>query len=96
MQTVSLFEAKTHLSRLVEELVEGREKQIIISRHGKPVARISAFRKIDTSKRIGLARGRFKIPDDIDGSNAALLGLMTGAGTSPGLNRKSIRPTCDA
>ncbi|MBN1676296.1 MAG: type II toxin-antitoxin system prevent-host-death family antitoxin [Kiritimatiellae bacterium] len=76
MRTVSLFEAKTHLSRLVEELVSGKEDQVVISRRGKPVVRVTPLGRADASKRIGLARGRFEVPDNIDGSNPAIARLF--------------------
>jgi prevent-host-death family protein len=38
MKTVGIFEAKTHLSSLVDEVEKGRE--VVIIRHGKPVARL--------------------------------------------------------
>ncbi len=76
MHTVSLFDAKTHLSRIVEDLVAGKEDRVIISRRGKPVACVTPLRKHDTSKRIGLARGRFSVPDDIDGANPEIAKLF--------------------
>jgi len=68
MQTVSLFDAKTHLSRLVEQIVSGEESEIIISRNGKPVVRVLPFAP-DVSARIGVAQGEFEVPDDIDAHN---------------------------
>ena len=79
MHMVTLFDAKTHLSRLVESLVEGKEDRIVISRRGKPVVTLTALRKADTSKRVGLARGRFNVPDDIDRSNESIATLFTGS-----------------
>ena len=38
MKHVGMFEAKTHLSSLVDEVERGRE--VVITRHGKPVARL--------------------------------------------------------
>jgi prevent-host-death family protein len=38
MKHVGIFEAKTHLSSLVDEVEQGRE--VVITRHGKPVARL--------------------------------------------------------
>ena len=38
MKHVGIFEAKTHLSSLVDEVAKGGE--IVITRHGKPVARL--------------------------------------------------------
>jgi antitoxin (DNA-binding transcriptional repressor) of toxin-antitoxin stability system len=76
MHTVSLFNAKTHLSSIVADLLSGKEDCVIISRHGKPVACVTPLHRSDTSKRIGLARGRFVIPDDIDGANATVASLF--------------------
>jgi prevent-host-death family protein len=39
MQTVSLFDAKT-LVRLVDQIASAQEDEIVISRNGKPVARL--------------------------------------------------------
>ena len=38
MKHVGIFEAKTHLSSLLEEVEKGGE--IVITRHGKPVAKL--------------------------------------------------------
>ncbi|MBA4386722.1 MAG: prevent-host-death protein [Verrucomicrobia bacterium] len=78
MHTVSLFEAKTHLSRIVEEILSGKENHVVISRRGKPVVQLTAVRKTDSSKRIGLAHGRFKVPDNIDGANKVIASLFHG------------------
>jgi antitoxin (DNA-binding transcriptional repressor) of toxin-antitoxin stability system len=78
MSTVSLFDAKTHLSRLVEDLVSGQEREVIISRHGKPVARMEPVRPAQTSKRIGIAKGRFKVPDSIDRANPVIAKMFSG------------------
>lgn len=77
MQTVSLFDAKTHLSRLVDQIATGAETEIVISRNGKPVARVLPIQP-DTSRRIGIARGEFEVPDDIDAHNAEVAALFAG------------------
>jgi prevent-host-death family protein len=38
MKHVGIFEAKTHLSTLVDEVAKGAE--VVITRHGKPVAKL--------------------------------------------------------
>jgi len=76
MHTVSLFDAKTHLSRIIEELITGRDDRVIISRHGKPVACVLPWPATDTSKRIGIARGQFEVPDAIDRTNAHIADLF--------------------
>jgi prevent-host-death family protein len=77
MQTVSLFDAKTHLSRLIDQIVSGAENEIVISRNGKPVARVVPI-QTDVSRRVGLARGEFEVPDDIDRHNAEVAALFLG------------------
>lgn len=77
MQTVSLFDAKTHLSRLIDQIATGAESEIVISRNGKPVARVLPV-QTDISNRIGVARGEFEVPEDIDAHNAEVAALFLG------------------
>ena len=77
MKTVSLFDAKNHLSRLIDQIVTGAETGIVISRNGKPEARIVPIRE-GVSRRIGLAKGEFEVPDDIDAHSAEVAALFLG------------------
>jgi prevent-host-death family protein len=43
MKMVGAFEAKTHLSSLLREVRKGEE--IIISKHGQPIARLLPYKK---------------------------------------------------
>ena len=84
MHTVSIFDAKTHLSRIVEELVTGVEQEVIISRHGKPMVRVVAIHPAkDVSRRVGLAKGQFVVPDDIDMANPIIAKLFAAEGKAP-------------
>jgi prevent-host-death family protein len=56
MITVNMLEAKTNLSRYVASVENGTEPFVIISRGGKPVAKIVPYR-CETAGRIGLAEG---------------------------------------
>ena len=58
MTTVNMLEAKTNLSKYVASVENGTESFIILSRNGKPVAKIVPY-KNETSARIGLAEGIF-------------------------------------
>lgn len=65
MQTVNIHEAKTHLSRFVDQAAAGEE--ILIARAGKPVARLVALASDkDRPRKLGLGKGRFKIPEEFD------------------------------
>ena len=62
MQKISLFEAKTNLSKLVERARRGEEVIITTGRDKKPVARIVAFEHPPKKKREpGLSRGAFRV-----------------------------------
>jgi len=76
--TVNMLEAKNNLSKLVEAVESGGEREIIIARNGKPAARIVP---IERKKRplIGVAKGQFEAPDDIDRDNeeiARMFGMI--------------------
>jgi prevent-host-death family protein len=64
MPTINIHAAKTHLSRLVDQAVAGEE--IIISRAGKPVARLVPLAAPRTSRRLGVLTGRLKVHRDFD------------------------------
>ncbi len=69
MATVNMLEAKSSLSRLVEAVESGAEREIIIARNGKPAAKLVPIDAGTTGKRLGVARGKFKVPDNIDAHN---------------------------
>lgn len=69
MTTVNMLEAKSSLSRLVEAVESGAEREIIIARNGKPAARLVAIESDFVGKRVGVARGKFKVPKNIDAHN---------------------------
>ena len=64
MRTVNIHEAKTHLSRLLEEAVKG--EPFIIAKAGKPLVKVSRIDDSPRPSRLGFASGRFKVPDDFD------------------------------
>ncbi len=80
MTTVNMLAAKTQLSRLVEAIESGAEREIIIARNGKPAAKLVPLTPppVDVSKRIGIAEGRFVVPDDIDAYNDEIAELFYG------------------
>ncbi len=70
MRTVNILEAKTHLSRLVEDIASGAQRDTIIARNGKPAARLVP---IETQAvKLGVLKGKYIIPADIDADNAEI------------------------
>lgn len=64
MRQVNIHEAKTHLSRLVDDVASGDE--IIIAKAGKPVARLVGVTPNRAPRRPGLLKGKIRIADDFD------------------------------
>ena len=64
MHTVNIHEAKTHLSRLVEEVSNGQE--IIIAKAGKPMAILTGISAAKPIRRPGFLKGKIRIADDFD------------------------------
>jgi len=63
-RTVNLYEAKTHLSDLVERAARGEE--IVIAKAGQPRARLTAVARTRRPRKPGIWRGRVRIGADFD------------------------------
>lgn len=61
-KTVGVHEAKTHLSKLLEEVEDGVE--VVITRRGEAVAKLSAVER--PMRAFGKDIGMFSVPDDFD------------------------------
>lgn len=75
---VNILEAKTKLSNLVKLVETGKEEEIIISRYGKPVVKMVIYNGGSVSKRIGVAKGKLKSPDDLDKYNDEIAAMFGG------------------
>jgi antitoxin (DNA-binding transcriptional repressor) of toxin-antitoxin stability system len=82
MEVVNMLQAKSTLSRLVEAIEQGREREIVIARGGRPVAKLVPLESIPTGKRIGVARGIFEVPDSIDEHSKEIAELFLGGSHS--------------
>lgn len=56
---ISIYDAKTHLSNLIQQLVEEKEEIIYISKNGKPIVQLTLI-KNKKSKRVGVAKKEMK------------------------------------
>jgi prevent-host-death family protein len=64
MAQVNVHEAKTHLSKLLRRVSAGEE--IVISRAGKPIARLVPAVEPQQPRELGKDRGKIWISDDFD------------------------------
>ncbi|MCO5119734.1 MAG: type II toxin-antitoxin system prevent-host-death family antitoxin [Burkholderiaceae bacterium] len=78
MEIVNMLQAKSSLSRLVDAIERGQEREIIIARNGRPVARLLPIDAAPVGQRIGVAKGMFEVPDTIDAHNDEVARLFTG------------------
>ncbi len=62
--TVNIHEAKTHLSRLLEQARNGEE--VVIAKAGTPVARLVAIRERPAQRIPGMDKGKVIIQSDFD------------------------------
>lgn len=77
MRQVNVHAAKTHLSRLIEEVERG--ETVILARAGKPVAKIVPIEVEPSSGRIGFLKGHVKGAEALDLSGSATVdGLLGG------------------
>ena len=63
MKTVNIYEAKTHLSRLVEEAVRG--EPFVIARAGRPLVKVTVI-EAGPPRRTGFLTGQIDVPADFD------------------------------
>lgn len=63
VETVNIHEAKTHLSRLVEQAAKGKE--FVIAKAGKPMVRVVPIAPPPTQRTLGGLKGKYVVPLDI-------------------------------
>lgn len=64
MQFVNIHDAKTNLSKYLEQIQHANET-IIICKNGQPIAQLCSYNQIN-DRKLGLWRGKVKIHKDFD------------------------------
>jgi prevent-host-death family protein len=80
MKTVNIHEAKTQLSRLVDEAADG--EPFVIAKSGKPLVKVTALDAPGPgeAKRVGFLAGQISVPDDFDEMGQAQIEAAFGGG----------------
>ena len=78
MRTVNIHEAKTHLSRLVDEAAKG--KPFIIAKAGNPLVKVIALETPSGAeiRRLGFLAGEIAVPEDFDRMGSAEIEKLFG------------------
>ncbi len=77
MKVVNVQEAKTHLSRLIDEAAKGQE--FILGKHGKPLAKITAYAPRKEPRPLGGHEGRITVAEDFDEEDPRINRIFSGA-----------------
>jgi antitoxin (DNA-binding transcriptional repressor) of toxin-antitoxin stability system len=77
MLIVNIHEAKTQLSRLVDNAVKG--EAFIIAKAGKPLVKVSALESPQTPQRLGFLSGEIAVPRDFNTMGEKEIAALFGA-----------------
>jgi len=78
MVTVNIHEAKTQLSKLVDQAVKG--ETFVIAKAGTPLVKVTALDAPAAVQRLGFLAGEIEVPDDFDRMGAAEIETLFGTG----------------
>jgi antitoxin (DNA-binding transcriptional repressor) of toxin-antitoxin stability system len=78
MVTVNIHEAKTQLSKLVDQAVKG--EAFVIAKAGKPLVKVAALGAPAAPQRLGFLAGEIAVPDDFDRLGEAEIAALFGTG----------------
>jgi prevent-host-death family protein len=80
MRTVNIHQAKTNLSRLVDQAAKG--EPFVIAKAGKPLVKVVALDAPGPKqvRRLGFLAGSIKVPDDFDRMGEKEIGRLFGTG----------------
>lgn len=76
MTTVNIHEAKTHLSRLVDQAANG--ETVVIAKAGKPMVKVTALDAPVTPRRLGFLAGEIDVPKDFNRMGDDVIAAMFG------------------
>lgn len=73
---INTHEAKTNLSKLIEQALAGRD--VVIAKAGKPVAKLVAYKEKLKPRQPGLWKGKVWVADDFDEEDEEINKLFYG------------------
>jgi prevent-host-death family protein len=78
MVTVNIHEAKTQLSKLVDQAVKG--EAFVIAKAGKPLVKVAVLDAPAAPQRLGFLKGEIAVPEDFDRMGEAEIAALFGSG----------------
>ena len=80
---VNMHEAKTRLSQLVDQVEQGGRAEVVIARNGRPVAKLVPYVPEKKAIRFGVAKGKYRLPDDWDADDEIIGRMFNGEAPVP-------------
>ncbi|MEO8192856.1 MAG: type II toxin-antitoxin system prevent-host-death family antitoxin [Gemmatimonadales bacterium] len=77
MVTVNIHEAKTQLSKLIDQAVKG--EAFVIAKAGKPLVKVIALDSPATPQRVGFLAGEITVPKDFNTMGEREIAALFGA-----------------
>jgi prevent-host-death family protein len=78
VRTLNIHEAKTHLSKLIDQAVRGQP--FVIAKAGKPLVKVCRLDAVEEPpRRLGFLAGQIEVPDDFDRMGEAHIAQLFGA-----------------
>ena len=78
MKTLDVTRLGPEARQLIESIERGDENEIVFVREGQTIARLVVAAERSSTVRLGLAKGMFKVPDDIDSDNTEIQEMFQG------------------
>jgi prevent-host-death family protein len=79
MMTVSIHEANTQLSKLVDQAAKG--EPFVIAKAGRPLVKVTALKTPAAPRRLGFLAGEIAVPDDFNSLGEDQIGVLFGTRT---------------
>ena len=73
---INVYEAKTHLSKLLDRVAEGEE--LVLGKAGKPMARLVPYREVRQPRKPGRLAGKIWIASDFDETPEDIIAAFEG------------------
>lgn len=77
MEKINIYDVKTYLSKLINDVVATGEP-FLIARHGKVVAKVVPYREEERKRKLGFLAGQFVCPADFDDQDVSMNDLFEG------------------
>ena len=76
MKVINIHDAKTQLSKYLQEVAEGGE--VVIGRYGRPIARLVPYAAAPPVYKFGLLKGEIKVAAGFDAPDGDVAALFEG------------------